>query len=90
MLATQLHGVDILEVWDVRDPIEVVAKICRNLGMADPEVRLIWSSGKGTIMACYHVGFYSGEQLIGQGKSLIHAMNFIDFQQESVFAASNV
>ena len=67
VLATQLHGVDILEVWDVSDPIEVVAKICRNLGMADPEARLIWSSGKGTIMACYHVGFYSGDELIGQG-----------------------
>ena len=67
VLATQLHGVDILEVWDVSDPIEVAAKICRNLGMADPEARLIWSSGKGTIMACYHVGFYSGEELIGQG-----------------------
>jgi len=67
VLATQLHGVDILEVWDVSDPIEITARICRNLGMADPEARLIWSSGKGTIMACYHVGFYSGEELIGQG-----------------------
>ena len=75
VLATQLHGVDILEVWDVSDPIEIAAKICRNLGMADPEARLIWSSGKGTIMACYHVGFYSGEELIGQGKSMIHCFS---------------
>ena len=83
VLATQLHGVDILEVWDVSDPIEVTAKICRNLGMADPEARLIWSSGKGTIMACYHVGFYSGEELIGQGKSMIHCFskNCIAVQQ---------
>ena len=68
VVATQLHGQDVMEVWDVADPVGAVAQLCRNQGMAEPESRLLWASGKGTIMACYHVGFYSGEELIGQGE----------------------
>jgi len=66
VVAAQLHGQDVMEVWDVQDPVAAVLQICRNQGMAEPESRLLWASGKGTIMACYHVGFYSGEELIGQ------------------------
>ena len=36
--------------------------------MGEPVSRLLWVSGKETILACYHVGIYSDKELIGQGK----------------------
>jgi len=66
VVATQLDNQDLVEVWDVPDPVNTLVNLCRNQGMEEPESRLLWASGKGTIMACYHVGFYSGQELIGQ------------------------
>ena len=38
-----------------------------NENRGEPEARLLWASGKETLLACYHVGIYSDKQLIGQG-----------------------
>jgi len=66
VLATQLHGKDINDIWNVEDPMGAVATILKNQGKPEPEARLMWVSGQGSIMACYHIGIYAGQELIGQ------------------------
>ena len=66
VLATQLHAQDINEIWDVENPMNVVQTILKNQGKAEPESRLLWVSGQDTIMACYHIGIYVDQELIGQ------------------------
>jgi len=68
LLAIQLHGQDLTEIWDIADPMGVLASILKNEKRGEPEARLLWVSGKETLLACYHVGIYSDKELIGQGK----------------------
>ena len=68
LVATQLHGQDLTDVWDIADPMETLASILEKSNRGPPEARLLWSSGKETLLACYHVGIYSDRELIGQGK----------------------
>ena len=42
-------------------------QVLKNSNMGEPVSRLLWSSSKETILACYHVGIYSDKELIGQG-----------------------
>ena len=67
LVATQLHGQDLTDVWDIADPMETLASILDRSSRGPPEARLLWSSGKETLLACYQVGIYSDRQLIGQG-----------------------
>jgi large subunit ribosomal protein L44 len=67
ILATQLHGVDLSEIWNVQNPMNYLTKVLQMKGLAEPESRLLWCSGKETIFSCYHVGIYSNKELIGQG-----------------------
>jgi len=66
LLAAQLQGKDIATIWEVRDPMARLAGILKERGMGEPESRLLWSSGPGTILACYTVGVYSDRQLVGE------------------------
>lgn len=70
LVATQLHGQDLTDIWDIRDPMKTLSKIMAQENRGQPEARLLWSSGTETLLACYHVGIYSSndKELIGQGK----------------------
>jgi len=66
LVATQLHGKDLTDVWNLKDPMTTLAKILENENRGEPESRLLWAGGKDTILACYHVGIYSDKELIGK------------------------
>lgn len=66
LVATQLHGQDLTDLWDLPDPMGTLEAILTKENRGLPEARLLWSSGKETILACYHVGVYSDRELIGQ------------------------
>jgi len=66
LVATQLHGKDLTDIWDIPNPMKVLSTIMANENRGEPEARLLWASGKETLLACYHVGIYSDKQLIGQ------------------------
>ena len=67
LVATQLHGKDLTDIWDIQDPMKILSTIVENENRGQPEARLLWASGKETLLACYQVGIYSDKQLIGQG-----------------------
>ncbi len=71
VLAVRLHGQDLSDVWDVRDPMGELAKILERSGRGEPESRLLWESGKDSLLGCCHVGVYSDKELIGQCKRLL-------------------
>ena len=64
----QLVGKDISELWMVENPISVVAGILERAGRGPPEPRLLYSSGKNTLMSLFTVGIYSDEKMIGKCK----------------------
>ena len=76
LVAIQLQGEDLSEIWDIADPMNTLASVLSNEKRGEPEARLLWVSGKETLLACYHVGIYSDKELIGQGKAT-HRKNFI-------------
>ena len=47
--------------------MKTLSTILANEKRGEPEARLLWTSGKETLLATYHVGIYSDKQLIGQG-----------------------
>ena len=75
LVAIQLQGEDLSEIWDIADPMNTLASVLSNEKRGEPEARLLWVSGKETLLACYHVGIYSDKELIGQGKAT-HRENF--------------
>jgi len=66
LVAIQLQGEDLSEIWDIADPMSTLASVLSNEKRGEPEARLLWVSGKETLLACYHVGIYSDKELIGQ------------------------
>ena len=69
ILASQLATIqDINEIWKIADPMKALCQVLKNDDKGEPESRLIWVTGKDTIMACYHIGVYSSQELIGQGR----------------------
>ncbi len=65
-VAARLHGEDLSDIIDVKNPMNVLATILSNQGRGEPNSRLLWESGKDTLLACFHVGIYSDKELIGQ------------------------
>ncbi len=55
-----------------QDPMGLLSQILTNEKRGAPEARLLWASGKETMLACYHVGIYSDQELIGQGNKKRH------------------
>ena len=68
LVAVQLHGQDLTDIWDIKNPMATLSTILANENRGQPEARLLWASGKETILACFHVGIYSDKELIGQGQ----------------------
>jgi len=66
VVAAQLAGKDLNEIWDVINPMGVLCQVLENRGVGPPESRLLWRSGPKTILACYHVGIYSDKEILGQ------------------------
>ena len=81
LVAIQLHGQDLTDLWDLADPMGTLEDILSKENRGLPEARLLWSSGKETILACYHVGVYSDREIIGQGTTY----NYIYLNVKSVY-----
>ncbi len=73
MIACRLQGQELGALWEVRDPMGLLARVLANDGRGEPESRLLWASGKDTLMACFHVGVFSDKELVGQCKYRVHA-----------------
>lgn len=66
-IVTQLNQADVNEYWKIENPIELLKEICKDKKLGEPEPRLISEVGKNTLLAAYHVGFYSNKKVIGSG-----------------------
>ncbi|KAM7360488.1 mitochondrial ribosomal protein L44 [Cochliomyia hominivorax] len=66
-ICTQLNQKDILELWSIENPEELLKQVCQEKKLAAPEPRLLGDCGKNTVLAAYHVGLYSDKKLIGKG-----------------------
>merc|ERR1712080_639002 len=66
VVASQLAGKDLNELWDIRDPMGVLAAAMKEAGRSAPESRLLWKSGPGSILASYWVGLYVDRELVGE------------------------
>ena len=70
-IMTFLNDKDIFSLWDLQEPEIVLQKILHNDNLPPYEPRLLRETGKNTIFACYNVGLYVDQELIGFGKSFI-------------------
>jgi len=66
LVASQLAGKDLNELWDIRDPMGVLITVMKESGRSAPESRLLWKSGPGSILASYWVGLYVDKELVGE------------------------
>ncbi|CAG0895410.1 unnamed protein product [Darwinula stevensoni] len=66
-LLTQLADKDLFEMWELKNPMGLLASILKREGRGEPEVRLLRQAGPDTILAVFWVGIYSDQILIGQG-----------------------
>uniref|UniRef100_D3TMI3 Large ribosomal subunit protein mL44 n=1 Tax=Glossina morsitans morsitans TaxID=37546 RepID=D3TMI3_GLOMM len=66
-ICTQLNQKDLMEIWHIDKPEEVLKQVCRQKGISEPEPRLIADCGRNTILAAYFVGLYSNKKLLGKG-----------------------
>jgi len=72
LVAVQLVGKNIDDIWDIRSPMSILTTILDNEERGEPEARLLWRSGPSTLLSSFAVGIYSDKQLIGEfhGESL--------------------
>ncbi|CAH1712228.1 39S ribosomal protein L44, mitochondrial [Aphis gossypii] len=68
-IITQIADKDLHQFWEPEEPIKLLSEILARDGIQSPEPRLIGSSGKNTILACFRVGLYTphNKQMIGLG-----------------------
>ena len=52
--------------------MRMLTKIFKNEGSELPVSRLMWVSGKETMMACYYIGIYVNKEIIGHGTSRVN------------------
>lgn len=73
-IITQIADKDLHQFWEPEEPIKLLSEILARDGIQSPEPRLIGSSGKNTILACFRVGLYTphNKQMIGLGKFSTH------------------
>ncbi|VDN12320.1 unnamed protein product, partial [Dibothriocephalus latus] len=50
------------------DPFPLLKQVLLSMNRGPPEPRLQWQSSMNTLLACYQIGIYSDQQLIGEGK----------------------
>merc|ERR1719331_52141 len=66
LVASQLHGKDLNELWSVRNPMRELTATRESMGKSAPESRLLWENAPGSILASYTVGIYVDRELIGE------------------------
>jgi len=64
---TQLIGADVNDIWEIVNPMGVLAAILEREGRGAPEPRVIRESGRTTMEAVYVVGVYSDKKFLGSG-----------------------
>ncbi|XP_053960966.1 39S ribosomal protein L44, mitochondrial [Anastrepha ludens] len=67
IICTQMNQRDLLEIWRIEDPEQMLKQICEERNLGDLEPRLIGDCGKNTVLAAYRVGLYANKKLIGSG-----------------------
>ena len=70
-LIPQLVGVDICDVWDIRNPMGVLREIVEREGGGEIEPRLTRRSGDNTMEAVYSVAIYIDKEWRGEGRYTI-------------------
>lgn len=71
-ICTQLNQKDMLDLWTIEKPEELLKQVCQERKLAAPEPRLLGDCGKNTVLAAYHVGLYSDKKLIGKGENFFY------------------
>uniref|UniRef100_D3TMI2 Large ribosomal subunit protein mL44 n=1 Tax=Glossina morsitans morsitans TaxID=37546 RepID=D3TMI2_GLOMM len=66
-ICTQLNQKDLMEIWHIDKPEEVLRQICREGGLSEPEPRWIADCGRIIFLAAYLVGRFSIKKLLGKG-----------------------
>ncbi|KAB0791559.1 hypothetical protein PPYR_03359 [Photinus pyralis] len=66
-LLCQLNGKGIFDIWDPKNPYEVLKQLAQENGVTEIEARLCNESASNTILANYQVGLYSEKKLLGIG-----------------------
>jgi len=66
IIASQIAGKDINEIWSVVDPMGILTKILSGSGLPAPESRLMWQTGPGTILSNHMVGIFCDKEIIGE------------------------
>ncbi|XP_045172029.2 39S ribosomal protein L44, mitochondrial-like [Mercenaria mercenaria] len=74
-IVPQLVGRDINELWNLNNPMGLLAAMLKEAGRGEPEPRLLWSACRNTLMPLHHVGIYSDKKLIGKspGETMVIA-----------------
>ncbi|CAG2244865.1 MRPL44 [Mytilus edulis] len=65
-VVSQLAGKNLMEIWDVTNPMGLLSSVLSMQGRGPPEPRLLWQSASATMLSLYHVGIYSDKQLVGR------------------------
>ncbi|XP_017467639.1 PREDICTED: 39S ribosomal protein L44, mitochondrial [Rhagoletis zephyria] len=66
-ICTQMNQRDLLDIWHIADPEQMLKQICEERKMGEMEPRLLGDCGKNTVLAAYHVGIYANKTLLGHG-----------------------
>eukprot|EP00090_Calanus_glacialis_P004429 TRINITY_DN13304_c0_g1_i1.p1 TRINITY_DN13304_c0_g1~~TRINITY_DN13304_c0_g1_i1.p1 ORF type:complete len:341 (-),score=124.87 TRINITY_DN13304_c0_g1_i1:38-1060(-) len=66
IIATQIAGKDINEIWLVSDPMRILTNILASSGLPPPESRLLWQTGPATILSNHMVGVFCNKEIVGQ------------------------
>ncbi|CAH1267977.1 MRPL44 [Branchiostoma lanceolatum] len=65
-VVAQLVGKDVNAMWDVPNPMGMLAEILQKEGRGEPEPRIINQSGVNTVTPVFCVGVYSDKELLGE------------------------
>merc|ERR1719483_932162 len=66
IIATQIAGKDINEIWAVSDPMRILTNILTASNLPPPESRLLWQTGPATILSNHMGGVFCNKEIIGQ------------------------
>lgn len=64
---TQLVGKDVLDIWEIPNPLATLNTLLEKHCLAPAESRLVFESGRNTLEAIYQVAIYSDKEFLGQG-----------------------
>eukprot|EP00058_Branchiostoma_floridae_P026095 XP_002611585.1 hypothetical protein BRAFLDRAFT_117159 [Branchiostoma floridae] len=65
-VVAQLVGKDVNAMWDIPNPMGMLAEMLQKAGKGEPEPRVINQSGANTVTPVFFVGVYSNKELLGE------------------------